>query len=185
MPYIFEKSISRKKFIKEGLKYAGAISSMGIFYRFANAEQTNADVHMALLADTHIKAYKSEQYRGFFPYENLQKVVGQVKDKAPGLMLINGDIARLDGQLGDYLAIQEILSDLAGLPVVMTLGNHDDRENFYNIFGKEADGKQSVQNKHVMVIERTDLRFILLDSLMYVNKTPGFLGNEQRAWLKS
>ena len=184
MPFIYKKSGSRRIFLKKSLKYAGAISSMGFFYHATIGGNKNDDLHLALLADTHIKSYKSEQYRGFFPYENLQKVVGQVNEAAPQLMLINGDIARLDGQLGDYVAIQEILSSIHDLPVVMTLGNHDNRENFYNVFGNEHEGLQTVQNKHVMVIERSDLQLILLDSLMYVNKTPGFLGSEQRDWMK-
>jgi 3',5'-cyclic-AMP phosphodiesterase len=184
MPFIYDKPGSRRIFLKKSLKYAGAISSMGLFYHAAWGGNNNEDMHLALLADTHIKSYKSEQYRGFFPYENLQNVVGQVNEASPQLMLINGDIARLDGQLGDYVAIQEILSSIDDLQVVMTLGNHDNRENFYNVFGNEHKGLQPVQNKHVMVIERPDLQLILLDSLMYVNKTPGFLGYEQRDWLK-
>lgn len=183
MPYILDRTFGRKTFIKTSLKYAGALSSMGLFYQLTQAKESARDLHLALLSDTHIKAYKSEQYRGFFPYENLQMAVKQVIEKSPEMMLINGDIARLDGQLGDYVAVQEILSDLSDLPLVMTLGNHDDRDNFYNVFGEEGEGKQSIQNKHVLVIERSDLRIILLDSLMYVNKTPGFLGKEQRDWL--
>jgi 3',5'-cyclic AMP phosphodiesterase CpdA len=163
----------------------GALSSVGLFYRFAQAKESTKDLHLALLSDTHVKAYKSEQYRGFFPYENMQMAVKQVMEMAPEMMLINGDIARLEGQLGDYVAMQEILSDLSDLPVAMTLGNHDDRENFYNIFGEDGEGRQSVQNKHVLVIERSDLCLVLMDSLMYVNKTPGFLGMEQREWLKT
>lgn len=184
MPFIYSKSGSRRKFLKKSFKYAGVISSMGLFYRTRAGERSDGDLHLALLADTHIKSYKSEQYRGFFPYENLQKVVGEVKEAAPEMMLINGDIARLDGQLGDYVAIQEILSALNDLPVVMTLGNHDNRENFRNIFGNNQEGTQPVENKHIMVIDQPGLQLILLDSLMYVNKTPGFLGSEQRDWLK-
>ncbi len=183
MPYIFDKPISRKTFLKQSLKYAGAFSSIGIIYKYAQAENSPPDLHMALLADTHVKAYKSEQYRGFFPYKNLQAAVDQIKEKGPELLLINGDVARLDGQLGDYVAIKEILSPISNLPVVMTLGNHDDRDNFYNVYTEKGDYNQSVHNKHVLVIERPELRLILLDSLMYVNKTPGLLGREQRDWL--
>jgi Icc protein len=185
MPGILNAPISRKTFIKQGLKYAGALSAAGLYYRFAQAKGNSRQLHLALLSDTHVKAYKNEQYRGFFPYENMQTAVNEVIGITPELMLINGDVARLDGQLGDYVAIQEILSEAANIPVIMTLGNHDHRENFYNIFGDEGEEKQPVTNKHVLVLERPDLQLILLDSLMYVNKTPGFLGMEQRNWLQS
>jgi 3',5'-cyclic AMP phosphodiesterase CpdA len=185
MPQILHTPISRKTFIKTGLKYAGLLSSMGIFQQFAFAREDGEDLHLALLSDTHIKAYRREQYRGFFPYENLQQVVEEVTGVNPELLLINGDVARLEGQLGDYVAIQEILSDLSGIPIVMTLGNHDNRENFYNVLGEPAKGKQPVENKHVLVLDRSDLRIVLMDSLMYVNKTPGLLGMDQRKWLEA
>jgi 3',5'-cyclic AMP phosphodiesterase CpdA len=183
MPYLIDKPINRKKFLKTSLKFAGALSASGLFYRFAYGGKQTNDLHLALLADTHIRAYQSEQYRGFFPYKNLQQVVQQVEEKMPELLLINGDVARLDGQLGDYVAIEELLTPITNTPVIMTLGNHDDRENFYNIFGTEDSRKQSILNKHVMVIERGNMQLILLDSLMFVNKTPGLLGSEQRDWL--
>jgi len=185
MPHVIHQPISRKTFLKTGLKYVGAMSSIGLFYNFTQGKEKTSDLHLALLSDTHIKAYKSEQYRGFFPYENLQEVVKDINEKAPEMALINGDVARLDGQLGDYVAIQEILSDLNGIPLAMTLGNHDDRQNFYHIFGEAEQGKQIIENKHVLVLERSDMRLVLLDSLMYVNKTPGLLGMEQREWLKT
>lgn len=184
MPQILNTPISRKTFIKTGLKYAGLLSSMGLFQQFSFLRDDTEDLHVALLADTHIRAYKSEQYRGFFPYENLQEVVKEVNGTAPELLLINGDVARLDGQLGDYVAIQEILTNVSGMPIIMTLGNHDDRENFYNVLGERGEGRQPVENKHVLVLERTDMRLVLLDSLMFVNKTPGFLGMDQRKWLE-
>jgi len=183
MPFISDKSISRKKFLKASLRFAGALSSTGLIYRFSYGNSPPGDLHLALLADTHVKSYKNEQYRGFFPYKNLEQVVQEVQTIAPEMLLINGDVARLDGQLGDYVAVQEILSEHSDIPVVMTLGNHDDRENYYNIFGQNDERKQPVTNKHVMVLERTDMRLILLDSLMFVNKTPGLLGREQRDWI--
>lgn len=183
MPEILHTPISRKTFIKTGLKYAGVLSTLGIFQQFAFAREEREDLQVALLSDTHVRAYKSEQYRGFFPFENMQRVIKEVNAQRPQLLLINGDVARLEGQLGDYVAIQEILSGLSGIPAIMTLGNHDDRENFYNIFGETGEGKQPVENKHVLVLDRADLRLVLLDSLMYVNKTPGLLGMAQREWL--
>jgi len=116
---------------------------MGLVYKYSKADDKNEDFHIALLADTHVKAYKNEQYRGFFPFKNLQIVVDQVRQKATELLLINGDVARLDGQLGDYVAIKDILSPLTNAPIVMTLGNHDDRGNFYNVYDEKTNNKQT------------------------------------------
>jgi 3',5'-cyclic AMP phosphodiesterase CpdA len=100
-------------------------------------------------------------------------------------MIITGDIARLKGELGDYSAIQDQLQTLnSEMPVLMALGNHDNRVNFYDIFNDNSQSKQDVFKKHVLVADYGQIRIVLLDSLMYVNKTPGFLGQEQRNWLK-
>ena len=121
----------------------------------------------------------------FFPAKNFETVIEQVSAVKPEGMIINGDVARLKGELGDYASIKQHLTVLdKDIPVYMALGNHDNRDNFYNIFGDIVTGKQEVNNKHVLVLEYPAVRFILLDSLMYVNKTPGLLGKSQRLWLE-
>lgn len=168
------------------MQLAGVFTTLGATYQWTEAGGFKTEVHLALLADTHVKADQSEQYRGFFPYQNMKKVMEQVTAAGPSLMVINGDVARLDGQVGDYVAVQELIEPTdEKFPVLMCLGNHDDRENFHQIFGEVHEGKQKITNKHVMVIERPDMRFVFLDSLMYVNKTPGLLGREQRDWLSA
>jgi len=184
MPYLLNTKISRKDFLIKSIQIGGAFATMGSLYNITYGGKHTSPYHVALLADTHIRAYQNEQYRGFFPAKNLEVVIGQVSKIHPEMMIINGDIARLEGELGDYAAFHQYLEALdKDIPVFMTLGNHDHRGNFYNVFGEEWEGKQEVQNKHVMIVDLPDIRFILLDSLMYVNKTPGLLGETQRAWL--
>ena len=185
MPHIIQKKISRKSFLVKSFKIGGAIATWGVVYEYTLADNKQNPVHLALLSDTHVKAYQNEQYRGFFPAKNFEVVIEQVSKAKPESMIINGDIARLEGELGDYTAISQHLAALdEHIPIFMTLGNHDRRSNFFNIFGGSFEGSQEVQNKHVLVIEYPWVRFILLDSLMYVNKTPGLLGNTQRMWLE-
>jgi 3',5'-cyclic AMP phosphodiesterase CpdA len=43
--------------------------------------------------------------------------------------------------------------------------------------------EQDVVGKHVAVVDTGPVRLVVLDSLMYVNKTPGLLGKAQRQWL--
>jgi 3',5'-cyclic AMP phosphodiesterase CpdA len=44
-------------------------------------------------------------------------------------------------------------------------------------------GAQPVEQKHVLVVESAQARFVVLDSNMETNSTPGLLGKAQRAWL--
>jgi 3',5'-cyclic AMP phosphodiesterase CpdA len=183
MPHIISSNISRKDFLRESVKIGGALATWGMFYELSFGA-SNSSIHLAILSDTHTAAYKNEQYRGFFPSKNLEQVLNQVSEKKPEAMIISGDIARLTGELGDYSAIKKQLQTLKGeMPVFMALGNHDNRHNFYDIFNDNSQNKQNVLNKHVLVVDYGQIRIILLDSLMYVNKTPGFLGQEQRNWL--
>jgi len=183
MPHIISSDISRKDFLRKSVKIGGALATWGMFYELSHGA-TNSSIHLAILSDTHMAAYKNEQYRGFFPSKNFEQVLNQVSERNPEAMIITGDIARLTGELGDYSAIQKHLQSLKReMPVLMALGNHDNRFNFYDIFKDNSQNKQNVFNKHVLVVDYGQVRIILLDSLLYVNKTAGFLGKEQRNWL--
>jgi 3',5'-cyclic AMP phosphodiesterase CpdA len=185
MASIINTGISRKVFLKKSLQIGAFASSMGVFYKFTVRAESKRHFHVALLADTHVSAYQNEQFRGFFTAKNFELVLKQVSEIHPESVIINGDIARMEGKLGDYTAIQDKLSRLdKEIPVFMTLGNHDDTDNFNNVFGENFKGGQEVEHKHVLVVDHKEVRFILLDSLMYVNKTPGFLGQAQRIWLE-
>jgi len=180
----FSSNVTRKEFIHQAAKIGGFILSYGVIHHVPLRAQ-NSPFHVALLADTHIAAYKNEQYRGFYPAKNLEKVVNQVSGIHPEAMIITGDVARLSGELGDYAAIQQQLQPLKEkMPVFMALGNHDDRNNFNKTFDQKTQYQQEINNKHVLVIDREDIRILLLDSLMFVNITPGLLGRQQREWLK-
>ncbi len=183
MPHIISSNISRKDFLKKSIKIGGVFAAWGMFYDLSHGAP-DSSVHLAILSDTHVAAYKNEQYRGFFPSKNFDQVLEQVSEKKPEAMIISGDIARLKGELGDYSAIQKQLQSLkSDMPVLMALGNHDNRLNFYDIFNDDSITRENVFNKHVLVADYDQIRVIMLDSLMYVNKTPGFLGKEQRNWL--
>jgi 3',5'-cyclic AMP phosphodiesterase CpdA len=139
---------------------------------------------VALLSDTHTPGDRLNEYRGFKPWENLQSVVPEVAATEPEWVLINGDAARLAGLPEDYLELRKSLEPLSKqVPIVVGLGNHDDRANFFKEFTDPAGKRPSVRGKHVTVIEHEAIRLVVLDSLLYVNKTAGLLGREQRSWL--
>ncbi|MHC4169895.1 MAG: metallophosphoesterase family protein [Planctomycetota bacterium] len=184
MAEIFHNSISRRSFIKTSLAAMGAIVTFGTDSGSAGNE--NPVSRWALLSDTHIPADVEENYRGFYPYKNLQKVAAEIVSASPDAVAITGDLARLEGLPGDYENLKKLLSPVAKeTPVFMGLGNHDDRRNFAKIFTKHPGQKQQVRGKHVLVAEKGPARLIVLDSLLYVNKVTGLLGKAQRQWLES
>jgi len=144
---------------------------------------SQARMRWALLSDTHLPENPAEEYRGFKPQENLQRVVPQVTAANVEGALICGDLARLQGLPGDYAALKKILEPvMARMPLALALGNHDDRKNFLAAFGPMP-GAQPVGGKHVVVVEGPAMRLIVLDSLLAPNVTPGQLGTVQREWL--
>ena len=180
MPGISYKNLKRRDFLTTSAKYAG----VAMLSSFDLLAQKRADFnHLALISDTHIPADDNESYRDFFPTKNFRKVVEQVAAAKPEASIINGDLARLTGEKADYKKLSDTMGPLVNEhPVLMTLGNHDHRENFFEAFNPTGD-VQDVSDKHTMIYEFSLVKLILLDSLMYVNKVPGFLGQKQREWL--
>ena len=177
------KPMNRRSFIKTGL-VAGALFtvSTGCNLGLKSGEQKAS--RWALLADTHISADVSNNYRGFFPYQNLQKVVPEVTLALPDGVFIAGDLARLEGESGDYASLKKLLNPVAEKrPVFRALGNHDNRKNFLEVFDKTSGAKPVVEDKYVIIVEGPPVRLIILDSLLYVNRVPGLLGRAQRQWL--
>jgi 3',5'-cyclic AMP phosphodiesterase CpdA len=185
MPGIFYQPVTRRKFLNRSAK---ALALLALARRTGAADQAATEaakpVHFALLSDTHVPADAKNEYRKFLPWENLKSVVPQVIESHPEGVVLNGDAARLTGELADYEAVKQLMAPLAGgTPVYIGLGNHDDRDNFFKVFDRPSANRQQVAGKHVLVIARPSLRLILLDSLLYVNKAAGLLGKTQREWL--
>ena len=140
----------------------------------------------ALLSDTHIASDSKFEARGINLADHLTRVVAGVVAEKGGLagVIIDGDCAFNDGQNGDYETLLELLAPLkeAGLPVHFTLGNHDDRDNFYDLLAHASDAPP-VEGKRCSVIETPVANLILLDSLRFVNKVEGEFGEAQLSWL--
>ena len=171
--------MARKQFLKTTMGLSAA--ALAVPASTFSYSRTKSD-HWAFLSDTHVAGDPEDAYRGFVPYRNVQTVVPQVLAAGPEGVIINGDVARLSGEEPDYQLAKQLLNPLAQrLPVHMTLGNHDNRDNFLEVF---SDSATLVEDHHVHVIEAPSVRMILLDSLLYVNKALGLLGKTQRSWLE-
>lgn len=163
----------------------GAIAGVATLFAPSALRARNADsVRWAWLADTHVPADPANEFRGFRPYDNTQKVVPLVAESGVEGAVIAGDLGRLDGEVGEYESLTKLLNPLMEqIPVALALGNHDNRVNFREYFS-DFPGEMAPVQKHVSIIETGPARFIVLDSLMFVNLTPGQLGKQQRDWLE-
>jgi 3',5'-cyclic AMP phosphodiesterase CpdA len=125
-----------------------------------------------------------ENERGFDPWENLHRVVRDIVARPSGGVILNGDAASREGLAGDYGELRLLLEPLSRVaPVYIGFGNHDDRANFKKVFTAPTGLDAGVPNHGVLIVEDSFLRFIVLDSLLYVNKSAGLLGEHHRAWL--
>ena len=176
-------TITRRRFLHVSLAAAGG--AIALTPRHVRAEAGSKEARWAFLSDTHISVDPENNYRGFYPYRNLQKVVDQIAGDLPAGVVITGDLARLTGQMGDYENLHKLLMPLLGQrPLYLALGNHDSRTVFLDVFEDRPGPAQAVKDKHVVTVEAGPVRFLLLDSLYATNTTPGLLGKAQRTWLQ-
>ncbi len=144
---------------------------------------TEADL-VYLLNDTHI----GEKHPPDSPVpSHLRQVVTELvgRKQAPASVLINGDLALKDGQPGDYRHFAQLIAPLidAEVDVHLTLGNHDNREAFYDVMKDQQPQSPPVQSRHISVVKTRYANFFLLDSLKETMVTQGTIGPQQRTWL--
>ena len=186
---IYIPPISRRKFIK-----TTSIASVGMLFGFKGtlygSEGGNVDPdYFVLIADTHIDVDKNRENRnGDKMFEINQVTVQRIVDAEgprPAAVIINGDAANVSGRIGEYENLVEILEPLseADIPVFITMGNHDNRDPFFQIFPDKKHENPPVSGRHLAIVETPNVYLFLLDTLDQVNQTPGILGPEQLAWL--
>ncbi|HVJ80231.1 MAG TPA: metallophosphoesterase [Planctomycetia bacterium] len=175
---------SRRSFLGAALAALAARPAFGA----AEGEVVDAD-RFALLSDIHIHADPKRVLRETNMADNLTAVVGEVlaRKQRACRAFIDGDLALSVGDSADYATIEKLLQPLsaAGMPVGMTLGNHDHREHFLKGMASRLPAERPTFAKHVAVVETPRLNWFLADSLEAVNSTPGKLGHEQLEWLKA
>ncbi|MCP5516239.1 MAG: metallophosphoesterase [Verrucomicrobiales bacterium] len=184
MPCLYQNPLTRRRFIGGMMGALSAVSLPRMAAREPVPDSPSRALRLALFSDTHIPANPADGYRGFRPVENLNRILPQMIERRPEAAILCGDAARLEGLLPDYERLGRLLDPLARTcPISIALGNHDDRTNFWEVFARGSLGESKTANRHVLVIEWPVLRCIVLDSLLFVNETPGLLGKAQRFWL--
>jgi hypothetical protein len=177
--------ISRRKFV------AGAVAAgAGLLLRSRAiwaAEIASDPNRLALLSDIHIDGDRSAKDRGVVMLEHFRHVRGEVLalDPAPAAVFINGDCAHLLGRSRDYQVLLEELHPIRerGLPIHLTMGNHDNREQLWTTIPGVEEHVSVLPQRQVIVLEMPRANLFLLDSLQRTNFTPGALGVDQLHWL--
>lgn len=168
---------NRRQFITQ-LGAAVALSQVE-----ASAVETD-DALIAILNDTHIGAQQAAD--SAIP-TNLRTTVEWLLSlsKRPAAVIINGDLALHDGRRGDYERFAKLITPLreAGLPLHLTMGNHDDRSVFYDVLKGDKPDAPAVESKHASLVELPGVNIFMLDSLKATMVTQGLLGEAQLAWL--
>ena len=173
----------RRSFLRSAA-LGGAAFGVNLWRVPARAAAADGELHLALLSDTHVPADRKDGHRGFSPWENLRAAAPQVVATRPDGVVVCGDVARLEGRLEDYVELRALLEPVAAVaPLYCALGNHDDRDNLRKAYPEPPGRLAPVPGRHVTVLDHPALRVVVLDSLLYVNRVAGLLGQAQRAWL--
>jgi Icc protein len=177
-------AVSRRHFLCTSL--AASAGLLTVRWSKADAHVSDGD-HWALLSDTHLSGDREEITNDVHLFKNLDQVLSEVRalPNRPAGLLVNGDLALLDGQPGDYRLLAEMLNAVtaADIPVHVSLGNHDHRENFWQAIASQKAAQPPVESHHITVVESPRVNWLLLDSLATTNVAPGTLGKSQLDWL--
>jgi Icc protein len=176
--------VTRRSFLIQG---AGTVASLAVLGNAWGADERANPNSFALLSDTHIPQTPEVVARETNMTANLRQVVREVTalTSKPAGVFINGDCAYLKGLPEDYANLAQCVAPLseAGLPLHVTMGNHDDRGPFYRALRSHKPERPLVESKHVSVIESPHANWFLLDSLTQVDVVTGEIGIAQREWL--
>jgi len=178
------RPFSRRKFLARSLAaYAGfALNPVS----FAAARRTDAN-SWALLSDIHLAADRALVARGINMADHFRQASEEVLalPKRPAGVFINGDCAYNSGEKGDYSLVAELMAPIRGdgIPVHLALGNHDNRDRFWEGLQQEKAAKRPLADKQAALLNSSRLNWFVLDSLEKTLSTPGLLGQEQLDWL--
>ena len=137
------------------------------------------------LSDLHLVP-PGELVGGVDPMRQMQGVLARIGklDVSPAFVVVSGDLSN-DGSAKSYEVVKGVLEELGGegknTPVLLALGNHDDRATFRRVILEEegADGQKPYHHSRVI----DGLRVIVLDSTI-PGEDGGALGAAQLTWLE-
>ncbi|MEQ1850555.1 MAG: metallophosphoesterase [Chthoniobacteraceae bacterium] len=175
--------LSRRSFLRRSLAAGAGLLAIPAFRARAGADPDR----WALLSDTHIAGDPATIMRGVNMADHLRSTLAELRGRSVKYagVFVNGDCAVTKGLAEDYATFINLVAPAreAGLPIHLTLGNHDDRDVFWSALTETKSPAPPVAGKHISIVESARANWFLLDSLDVVNQTPGTLGAGQREWL--
>ena len=176
--------ITRRQFLGRSLAAGAALALEPTL--LATAKPTDAN-SWALLSDVHLASDRGRMERGINMVDNFKTVARELLalPSNPTGVFIAGDCAFNSGQAGDYAVLADLLKPIreGQMPLHLALGNHDNRERFWDAFEGEKAAKRPLQDRQVALLSTAQVNWYILDSLEKTNSTPGLLGREQLDWL--
>jgi 3',5'-cyclic AMP phosphodiesterase CpdA len=153
---------------------------------FAANKRINPD-SWALFSDIHLAADTAEIQRGVNMAEHFTAVSRELLalDEAPAALFITGDCALNSGEKEDYATVTKLLEPIRAqqMPIHLLLGNHDNRERFWEVLTEEKSAKRPLVDRQVAIVRTPRANWFILDSLEKTLSTPGYVGKEQLDWL--
>jgi Icc protein len=177
-------SLSRRRFFQ-----LAGLATLAFPLRGWAALDTSGGDEVVILNDIHLTGVPEEKISANArdDDDHLRTAVQQILalPKKPAAVIINGDLALSVGTAADYAVVRELITPLrdAGIPVHLTLGNHDVREVFTQAFPEMKSASALKAHRHNGLIDLPSTRLILLDTLDQTPGPAGKLGAEQIAWV--
>jgi Icc protein len=177
-------ALSRRRFFQ-----LAGLATLAFPLRGLAALDTSGGDEVVLLNDIHVTGIPEEKIpaNAKADGEHLRSAVKQILalPKKPAAVIINGDLALAVGTAADYAVVRELIAPLreAGIPLHLTLGNHDVRDVFSQAFPEMKSASSLKEPRHNSVIDLPSTRLILLDTLDQTPGPGGRLGAEQIAWM--
>ena len=179
--------LSRRAFLKRAA-LASAAATLAP-HSYAGLFGKARDKHtFAFFSDTHVAADPHTVRADVNMADNFAGCVRELRawPVRPAAIIVNGDLAFNHGTPGDYVTFGALAHPLRAMaPVHLSLGNHDEREHFWQAFPHDAARLASVPDKQVGFFSSDLANWFLLDSLDVTAHTPGDLGPAQLDWLDS
>jgi Icc protein len=178
--------ISRRAFLTRAAVAASALGLKPAL--FADNQWTNLD-SWALFSDIHLAADTTNIQRGVNMAEHFAAVSREMLawNESPAALFIMGDCAFNSGEKEDYATFAKLLQPIRErqIPIHLLMGNHDNREHFWDVLQEEKSAKRPLADKQVAIVRTPRANWFILDSLEKTLSAPGYLGKEQLDWLGS
>jgi 3',5'-cyclic AMP phosphodiesterase CpdA len=137
------------------------------------------------LSDTHIGPRDAQPY-GTDTAANLRSTAKRIEEMAlePAFFVFSGDLSD-KGLPESYEHFAQIIDEAFrpfGVPILLGIGNHDNRVAFRHVVLKQADANDE-EEPYYFSQQIGDMRVLMLDSRI-PSRVHGLLGERQRAWLR-